>query len=72
MLGSHLLGRHETLLDHETHWDARVDSKKKVKKKGYLLTYLVSLGFSLADIGDQTWQYKEQWMLNYTINKQVH
>ena len=41
-------------------------------KKGYLLTYLVSLGFSLADISDQTWQYKEQWMLNYTINKQVH
>ena len=41
-------------------------------KKGYLLTYLVSLAFSLADISDQTWQYKEQWMLNYTIYKQVH
>ena len=41
-------------------------------KKGYLLTYLVSLDFSLADISDETWQYKAQWMLNYTINKQVH
>ena len=33
-------------------------------KKGYLLTYLGSLGFSVADISDQTWQYREQWMLN--------
>ena len=40
-------------------------------KKGYLLTYLVSLGFSLADISDQTWQYKEQWMLNYTSTLEI-
>ena len=41
-------------------------------KKSYLLTYLVSLGFSVADIGTKSGNTRNNGMLNYTINKQVH